>query len=78
MHVGKVLEQGHATCLPPRRSGNLSGRIVLSLVQLTKAFQACLPPSSHPTPGQSWLCWEFGGGVEASLHLALLMAPLSL
>lgn len=70
LHVGKVLERGHATCLPLHRSGNLSGRVVLSLVQLTKTFQACLPTSPHPhswpvlapSPSQAQQDWEFGGG----------------
>jgi hypothetical protein len=36
--VEKVLERGHATCLPLHCSGNLAGRVVLSSVKLTKAF----------------------------------------
>lgn len=49
----KVLERGHATCLPLHRSGNLAGRVVLSLVKLTKAFLGLLttPLLPRASPG---------------------------
>lgn len=36
--LGKVLERGHPTCLLLHHSGNLAGRVLLSLEKLTKAF----------------------------------------